>query len=296
MSERTVLVLGVTGMLGHTLFRAFSTLPGMQVHATARNRPGLDRWFSRELLGRIHAPADADDFNSILDVMDAVRPDVVINCIGVIKQLAEAKDPLTAIAINSLLPHRLAKACERINARLIHLSTDCVFSGTKGGYQEGDFPDCTDLYGRSKLLGEVDYPHAITLRTSIIGHELFSRVSLVDWFLSQRDVIKGFTRARYSGFPTVEMARIIAEQVIPRPELSGLYHLSSEPISKYDLLCLVRDQYGKEIEIEPDADFCCDRSLDSSRFRSVTGYDSLAWPVMVKNMYEARGHGVIPLL
>lgn len=282
-----ILILGATGMLGHTLLRDLSRRDNLSVHATARSKEGLSHWFAPELLERIHAPVDADDFDSVMRTLEEVRPDVVINCIGVIKQLAGAKDPLACITINALFPHRLAKECGRVGARLIHISTDCVFSGKKGMYMESDFPDCDDLYGRTKLLGEVDYPHAVTLRTSIIGHELNSCVSLIDWFLAQTGMVKGFARAIYSGFPTVEMARIIADVVIPRPELCGLYHVSSEPISKYDLLCLVREQYGKDIEIVPDHDFLCDRSLDSSRFRAATGYVPPAWVELVELMYRA---------
>jgi len=281
-----ILILGATGMLGHTLFRKLSERDNMDVYASCRSREVLSRWFKRELIERTRGEVDAGNFDSVLQILAEIKPNVVINCIGVIKQLAGAKDPLQCIEINALFPHRLAKACQAVDARLIHISTDCVFSGKKGMYVEDDFPDCDDLYGRTKLLGEVDYPHAVTLRTSIIGHELHSSVSLIDWFLEQEGSVRGFKKAIYSGFPTVEMAQIIAELVIPRPELSGLYHVSSEPISKYDLLCLVRETYGKTIEIEPYDDFVCDRSLDSSRFRAATGYVPLPWPKLVARMYE----------
>ena len=286
-----LLILGATGMLGYTLLYDLSRRDHLVVHATVRNREGLTLRFAPELLARIYTPVDADNFDSVTQVLAEVKPEVVINCIGVIKQLAAAKDPLACISINALFPHRLAKECARIGARLIHISTDCVFSGNKGGYVESDFSDCDDLYGRTKLLGELDYPHAVTLRTSIIGHELNSSVSLIDWFLAQEGRVKGFTKAIYSGFPTVEMARIIAEVVIPRPELRGLYHVSSAPISKYDLLRLVREEYGKTIEIDPDDGFVCNRSLDSSRFRAATGYVPPTWPEMVQRMHaETRAY------
>lgn len=292
LKKRNVLILGATGMLGHTLLHDFSRRDHFAVHATARSREGLSRWFAPELRERIHMPVDADNFASMVRVLEEVRPEVVINCIGVIKQLAAAQDPIACISINALFPHRLAKECAQIDARLIHFSTDCVFSGKKGGYVESDFPDCDDLYGRSKLLGEVDYPHAVTLRTSIIGHELNSSISLIGWFLAQQGRVKGFSKAIYSGFPTVEMARIIAEEVIPRPELRGLYHVSSAPISKYDLLCLVQERYAKTIEIEPYDGFVCDRSLDSSRFRAATGYVPPTWEEMVARMHVERTSGV----
>lgn len=287
LKNKKVLILGATGMLGHELLRDF-TRRGFTVHATARGKDGLDRWFGPELLQNIHAPVDAGDFPSVQRVIGDLHPDVLINCIGVIKQLAGAKDPLQCIGINALFPHRLAQACQEAGTRLIHISTDCVFSGKKGMYREDDFPDCDDLYGRTKLLGEVDYPHAVTLRTSIIGHELHSNVSLIDWFLSQEGRVRGFTGAIYSGFPTVEMSRIIADVVLPRPELTGLYHVSSEPITKHELLRLVAGEYGKRIEIEEYDDFHCDRSLDSSRFRAATGYLPPDWPQLVARMHEDR--------
>lgn len=286
MSKKKILILGATGMLGHTLLHYFSARHDYAVSATARHREGLERWFAPELMAAIRIGVDAGAFPSVARALEELRPDVVINCVGVIKQLAGAKDPVQCIAINALFPHRLARECEKYGAHLIHISTDCVFSGKKGMYREDDFPDCDDLYGRTKLLGEVDYPHAVTLRTSIIGHELHSSVSLIDWFLAQSGKVRGFTNAIYSGFPTVEMALIIAEHVIPRPDLCGLYHVSSAPISKYDLLKLVANEYSKEIEIEPYADFHCDRSLDSSRFRAATGYEAPPWPEMVKLMHE----------
>jgi dTDP-4-dehydrorhamnose reductase len=234
---------------------------------------------------KIYTDVDANKFDTVVRTLASNQPDVVINCVGVIKQLPAAKDPLTCIAVNALFSHQLAKICVDVGARMVQISTDCVFSGQKGSYVESDFPDCDDLYGRTKLLGEVDCPHAVTLRTSIIGHELNRSVSLIDWFLEQEGKVKGFTRAIFSGFPTVEMARIIAEVVIPRPELRGLYHVSSAPISKYELLCLVREEYGKTIEIEPYDGFVCDRSLDSSRFREATGYVPPKWPELVVRMH-----------
>lgn len=281
-----ILVLGATGMLGSTLLRNLAIRPGLSVHATTRSSNGLDRWFSSDQLTRIHPGVDADNFDSILRVLGEVRPEVVINCIGVIKQLASAKDPLVTIPINTLFPHRLALACKAAGSRLIHISTDCVFSGTKGMYTENDLSDAEDLYGRSKYLGEVAASHCVTLRTSIIGHELSTSYSLIDWFLSQESKVRGFTKAIYTGFPTVEMARIIADYVIPNPSLNGLYQVASAPISKYELLQLVAERYGKAIEIEPYEQFHCDRSLDASRFRQATGYVPPPWPELVSAMSD----------
>jgi dTDP-4-dehydrorhamnose reductase len=281
-----VLILGATGMLGHTLLARLSESDDLDVHATARNLTGLSQYFAPKLLAKLRGNVDADNFDSILRTMAEVKPDLVINCIGIIKQLPIAQDPLICIAINALFPHRLAQACKVGGARMIHISTDCVFSGDRGGYAESDQADSTDLYGRSKFLGEVVYPHCVTLRTSIIGHELNSTYGLVDWFLSQKEAVRGFARAIFSGFPTIELARIILDYVLPNNELAGLYHVSSDPITKYDLLRLVADRYGKEILIEQDNDFRCDRSLDSSRFRLTAGYVPPPWHELIEKMHD----------
>ena len=271
MTKKKILILGVAGMLGHALFTEFSQRDNFAVTATARSAEGLSQWFGPELLSNIRGGVDAHNADSIPRVLDDVKPDVVINCIGIIKQLPEARDPVTSISINSLFPHRLAAACKTVGARLIHFSTDCVFSGRKGMYTEDDEPDAMDLYGRTKLLGEVIYPYCITLRTSIIGHELQGKFGLIEWFLAQEGKVRGYTHAIYSGFPTVEIANIINKYVIPNTALSGLYHVSSAAISKNDLLTLVAEKYKKEITIEPYGEYYQNRALDSGRFRAATG-------------------------
>ncbi|NTU50097.1 MAG: SDR family oxidoreductase, partial [Desulfobulbaceae bacterium] len=185
-----------------------------------------------------------------------------------------------------IFPHRLSKLCALVGARLIHISTDCVFSGKKGMYSEEDFPDANDLYGRTKLLGEVDYPNALTLRTSMIGHEITGSKSLISWFLAQKGPVKGYRRAVFSGLPTVEIARVILDFVLPNAELHGVYHLSAAPIDKYDLLSRVAMVYGKSIEIVPDDSVQINRSLDSSRFRAVTGFNPKSWDEMIIAMRD----------
>lgn len=278
-----VLVLGITGMLGNAVFRLFSQSPGFETHGTARSAAGL-RYFDEALRPNIHAGVDVEQHDHLVQIFSRVRPDVVINCIGLVKQLAEADDPLAALPINALLPHRLARLAALVGARLVHVSTDCVFSGRQGNYKESDAPDAIDLYGRSKLLGEVDEPNAVTLRTSIIGHELASVHSLVGWFLAQEGRVRGFTRAVFSGLPTVELAKVIRDHVLPSPDLRGLWHVSSEPIAKYDLLQLVKATYGKSIEIIPDEQLAIDRSLDSARFRTETGWQPANWTELVDSM------------
>jgi dTDP-4-dehydrorhamnose reductase len=234
------------------------------------------------LIPNVHVEGET----GMLTVFARARPDIVINCVGIIKQLPEANDPLASLAINSTLPHRLAKYSAIVGARLVHFSTDCVFSGKTGQYREDDIPDAYDLYGRSKYLGEVDYENAVTLRTSIIGHELSSAKGLVDWFLNQSGEVRGFRKAVFSGLPTIEVARVVRELVIPKPELRGLYHLSVDPINKYDLLHLVAKTCAKEIIVTPDDKLVIDRSLNSDRFRVATGFTPKPWPELIRAMRD----------
>lgn len=282
-----ILVLGAAGMLGSAMIRVLSEKAGWQVYGTIRSASSR-QFFPVEIGERLLAGVDVEQPDSLLQAFIRVRPAVVINCIGLIKQLADAEDPLQAIPINALLPHRLARLCELSGARLIHPSTDCVFSGKKGGYRESDPPDATDLYGRSKLLGEVSYPHTVTLRTSIIGHELQSAHGLVGWFLAQSESCRGYTRAIFSGLPTVELARLVREVIIPHSELAGLYHVAAQPIAKFDLLQLVADVYGKKIDIIPSDNLVIDRSLNADRFHAATGYVAPGWRELIELMHTYK--------
>jgi dTDP-4-dehydrorhamnose reductase len=272
-------------MLGNAVLRFFSASPGYSTVGAIRSSGAL-HLLPRDLHPQVICGGDVDNADSVLELFGRVRPEVVINCVGVVKQLAQAHDVLASVPINSLLPHRLLRLCKVAQARLIHVSTDCVFAGTKGMYREQDVADATDLYGVSKLLGEVDDERAVTLRTSIIGPELASAHGLLGWFLAQRGRVKGFTRAIFSGLPTVELARVMRDFVIPNPQLRGVQHVSAAPISKYDLLSLIASVYGISIEIEPDAQLIIDRSLDSSSFRMLTGYAPAAWPELVRSMHQ----------
>ncbi|MGQ9889901.1 MAG: dTDP-4-dehydrorhamnose reductase family protein [Aggregatilineales bacterium] len=277
----TVLILGGTGMLGHRLLLDLS--PHYPTWATVRGRtdalaalPGVD---PARLIGGV----DALRCESVVKAVAAARPDVVINCVGLIKQREDASDPLLAIDVNARFPHQLAALCAAAGARLIHISTDCVFDGKQGLYRESDPVTAQDLYGRTKALGEItDQLHALTLRTSLVGRELGTRYGLLEWFLAQPGPVKGYTRAVFSGFPTGEVAAILRDYVLPRPELHGLYHLASQPISKHDLLCLFNAAYRRGVEIIPDAQVVVDRSLDGSRFREATGFAPKPWDEMVE--------------
>ncbi|MCK6186796.1 SDR family oxidoreductase [Pseudomonas sp. EYE_354] len=279
-----VLVLGVTGMLGSSVFNELSLDKRYNVNGTLRNADGL-KYFDEKLHPNLITNVDVLDIEQLLNVFIKIKPDVVINCVGLIKQFATSKDPLVAIPLNALLPHRLLKLCELCGSRLVHISTDCVFSGRSGGYIETDQSDAEDLYGRSKFIGEVtDSKNAITLRTSIIGHELNSKNSLVDWFLSQQGTVKGYSNAVFSGLPTVELAAVIRDYVLPDNSVYGLYHVSSDAIDKLALLRLIAKNYQKDVVLIPDDSVKIDRSLDSSKFRSIMGYNPPSWDVLVSKM------------
>jgi dTDP-4-dehydrorhamnose reductase len=282
-----VLILGASGMLGHKLWQVcrnrFETWA--TVRSSYQEYARYNLFEAERLLGGV----DISDFYRVVGAFEAIQPTVVINAIGIIKQLPAGKDPIASLSVNSLLPHRLAKLCEATSARLIHISTDCVFSGRKGMYTEKDVPDPLDLYDWSKLLGEVSGPNCLSLRTSFIGRELETTHGIVEWFLSNRGgCVRGYTNAIFSGFPTLILADIIANVIERHPDLSGVYHVSSEPINKYQLLCLLQDAYQIPVEIERFPNVSIDRSLDSSRFRTATRYVPSSWPEMVQAMVHDK--------
>lgn len=284
-----ILVLGASGMLGHTLVHQLSAIqPDWNIYGTVRSESS-HKFFNKNIAKNLISGVNVENVDSLVQAFDRVSPNVVINCVGLVKQIADSEDPLQALPINSILPHRLSKICQLIDSKLIHISTDCVFSGERGGYLETDFSDAKDLYGKSKFLGEVRYPHAITLRTSIIGHELQSKNGLVDWFLDQEKSCYGFTNAIFSGVPTIVLADIIGQVVIPNlHKLSGLYQIAAKPIAKFDLLKLIAQIYEKKIEIIPNGNLKIDRSLDASLFFRETGYIAPEWTSMIKKMHDYR--------
>ncbi len=280
-----ILVLGITGMLGNAMFKVLSANNNFKVFGTVRSEKSK-QFFQEDLAQNIIADIDVLSHDSLVESYATAQPDYVINCVGLVKQLSEVNNPLNAVPINTLLPHRLAALCKATNSRLVHFSTDCVFSGKKGNYSENDIPDAADVYGRSKLLGEVDYPHALTIRTSIIGHELAGHRSLINWFLSQEGSVNGFTNAIYSGLPTVELSNIVNNLILTNSKIYGLYHVGSQPINKYELLQLVKQVYNKEIVIKPVTEPMIDRSLNSVKFCEATGYKAPSWRELIKLMHD----------
>ena len=277
-----ILIVGGAGMLGHRLLRHLSARH--EVKVTLRRE--IAGHAGQGLFGATNAygGVDACSTRRLQEITDVFRPEAIVNAVGIVKQLSIAKESIPSIEINSLLPHKLAQVARDAGARLVHFSTDCVFSGRRGNYSEEDRPDPEDLYGHTKLLGEVADTHALTLRVSLIGHELERHTSLVDWFLGQEGRVKGFRNAIFSGFTTIEMARIVEMLLVKHPDAHGLWHVSSAPIDKFSLLNLIKKHYAVETEIMPDDEFRCDRSLDSTRFRQRFAYEPPSWESMIAEM------------
>jgi dTDP-4-dehydrorhamnose reductase len=280
-----ILVLGATGLLGNAMFRSMSKASDVRVDGTIRHEAARGL-FAPEHAAYLTVVEDIENPDELARLLDAARPDVVVNCIAVGRPAPA--DPMRSISVYSVLPRRLSHLCRLAGARLIHIGSDGVFSGSRGSYTENDPSDADDIYGISKLLGEVTESHAITLRTSIIGHELQSGSGLLEWFLSQQGQCRCYTRAIFSGFPTIVLADLIRDVVIPRPDLHGLYHVATRPISKFDLLRLVAKRYGKTIELIPDDRPGPDLSLVADRFEQATGYVAPDWPTLVDLMYCDR--------
>jgi len=278
------LVLGGEGMLGHQLVRQLA--PAFSVTCTVRGAESrLPLVIGDSRIEMVHN-VDAHDFDGVARIIRDKRPAWVLNAIGLVKQRKQSAEWQDAIAINALLPRRLAYVARACGAKLIHFSTDCVFAGTRGSYSEDDVPDARDIYGISKLLGEVREPGCLTVRTSIVGPELGRVQGLFEWFKSQSDTIKGFTNAYFSGVTTTELARIVVDYIIKRGDLEVLFNISGPRISKFELLQVFRDVMKKNIEILPDGELKIDRSLDGSRFRLMAGYKQKDWKIMVQEMLE----------
>ena len=280
-----ILVLGGDGMLGHQLLREL----GRTHDVTVSLRNTREHYEAYQLFdGRTTVYGiDAHDHAGLARLIHNAKPDVVVNAIGIVKQRDDAKAAIPSLEINALLPHRLADMCAARGARLIHISTDCVFSGLRGAYREEDFPDADDLYGRSKLLGEVTAPGCLTLRTSIIGLELKNKTSLVEWYLAQTGTISGFTGAIYSGLTTYEFSSVIGLVISDFPGLDGLYQVASDPISKYEILQRLTQLLDrKDVSVSANDIFHLDRSLNGEKFARATNYCAPSWDSMLGELSE----------
>lgn len=270
-------------MLGHKLVQVLQR--ENDVWAFMRNRPGAilpHGIFQHDRIEIVENILFGDD---LAEALQEIQPNVIINAAGIIKQVPEAKDVAALIEVNSAFPHRLAAIGKKIGARVITIGTDCVFSGRKGNYRETDKPDAEDIYGRSKLLGELTDEHCLTLRTSIIGRELYTKHSLVEWFLGNRGrAVQGYTKAIYSGMPTIVFADVVRQMISSHTDISGVYHVASSPISKFELLSKLNAAFKADITLEPTDEPVIDRSLDASMFTNATGITIPDWDEMIHSM------------
>jgi len=272
-------------MLGGAILQSLAQSARHEVYGVVRNAEckslfllGIDR---RRLFH-----FDATDVDLMRSLIKQLRPSVIINCIVTTPDESSVVNSLRSFVVNTLLPHQLACLCSQFDARLIHISTDGVFSGTRGAYGEDDSPDAREVYGRQKFLGEVRYPGTITLRTSLIGHEFPRGNKLIDWLLSQRGSCEGYSRVIFSGLPTIELARVIIDYILPAPNLTGVFHVAAPPISKLHLLRLVSEVYNLSVEIEADYKIEIDRSLNAGLFERETGYKAASWPDLIVGMHN----------
>lgn len=279
-----ILILGGSGMLGH---RLWLYLPARfpDIYTTLhKDRNKYDKYNLFNNKKKVIDNIDAVDFSVVERVLDKIRPDVILNCIGITKRRDEINNMALCINLNSLFPHNLANWGEINKAKIITFSTDCIFDGKTGNYIEENLPSASDIYGKTKALGELRGTNTLTLRSSFIGPELFQGSELLEWFLAQTGPVKGFKNAIYSGLTTFELCRVVEKILVSYPQASGLYNVSSDPITKFDLLMLIKKEMDLSVEIVPDETFCCDRSLDSSRFRKEFNYIPPSWEVMVQEL------------
>lgn len=277
-----ILILGANGLLGGACYRLMTQVPNLEVYGSVRSKLDKSDKSSQRLIGSI----DVLDAERLDQLFAENKPQVIINCTSLSKSMMNDADPLRFIELYSMLPHCLARLCSRYSARLIHISSDGVFSGKKGNYREVDTADADDLYGRSKFLGEVSSPNCITIRTSIIGHDNSLQNGLVSWYLANKGFCKGYTKAIFSGLPVCVVAQILVDFVISNPYLEGIYHIGSDPISKFDLLNLIGDVYSSESVLVPDDSVRLDRSLNTTKFENETGYRAPSWRDLVSLMHN----------
>lgn len=278
-----VLVLGASGLLGNAVFRVLNQSQNLDVNGTIRD-DSVRQYFTSKLARKLTCVQDLSNTKELNELLIKLCPDVVINCVSVGRPAP--KNPAKMFSILSTFPQRLAYLCRNKRTYLIQVSSDGVFLGDRGSYSELDLPDANDIYGTAKFLGEVSNQNAITLRTSIIGPELYGKAATLEWLLSQSGQCSGYVNSFFSGLTTIEFARLLRDIVIPQKNIHGIFHVASQSISKFDLLELIAYRYELDIELIRDATVVVDRTLDGSKFAKLTGYVAPTWSDMIKSMHE----------
>jgi len=285
-TRKRVLVFGVTGMLGHMLVRVLSQTHSIfgTISTLYDQHKRIDRLLPKS---QCIDQLDVTELLKVDSLIRNVQPDVVLNCVGLIKHKMDKRRILDAVVINSVFPHQLAEICTNLGVRLIHFSTDCVFAGTPGVKRLTDVPDAVDVYGSTKRLGEVTYGTSLTLRTSFIGRQIAGDEELIEWALSQRgQTISGYQNAIYSGLTTRALSDVVAQVIDQCPELIGLFQVASTPISKFDLLSKLNVRLRLGMTINRNTAFECDRTLDGSEFSKITGIQVPSWESMLSELCE----------
>lgn len=283
-SKKRILILGGAGTLGHKLWQI---IPQKFADTYVSVRKSKDFYAKTGLFSndKVIDFLDLRDLPKLEKVLDDLKPDIILNCAGITLRSKEAKSEVSNIAVNALLPNKLADWCLHNNSRLIHFSTVCVFSGKTGNYDEESVPDAQDLYGRTKILGEVNKPCSLVLRSSFIGRELFGGAELLEWFLSQKGkTIRGYRNAVFTGLTTNYLAGLVVKLIAEFNDLSGIYNVSSETISKYDLLKLMKEAYNLDVEIQPYDEFECKRDLNGEKFNKAVGFKCPTWKELMADM------------
>ena len=282
-----IIILGCTGRLGNTITKYFFGINDCEIYPIIRDYSKI-KFFKQKYHENFIGIKNFLDFSELRRVIEPLKADIIINCIGITNKFSSDKPFMIQefIKINSLFPHQLYQVCSENNIRLIHFSTDCIFSGKKGSYSETDIPDPIDIYGKSKLLGELDYENCITIRKSIIGHELSSKNGLLEWFIGQKEVVQGFKKVVFSGLTTLELSEILEKYIIPSENLQGIINVTGKSITKYELLKNIAKIYKKSINLKPDESVVIDRSLDGSKFSSLTGYTTKSWDDLIYAMHQ----------
>jgi len=283
-----ILILGAGGMLGHQIAKTLHSRFPKSVYGMIRKPKSHYEKYGFLPQERFFDGIDVLETEALLRLLDEVRPQWIVNCVGITLRKSESKNFSKCMEINAVLPHRLALWARHNEAKVIHFGTDCVFDGKKGSsYKDFDQPTATDLYGTSKYLGEITDPFSLTLRLSIVGRELDSNSELVEWFLQQKGkTIKGFSQTIYSGLSTPTVAKEVARIIQDHPQLSGLYQVASEPISKYDLLQLLNEHFANNTTIEREDQHISNKSLDFERYAAKTGFRPPSWSEMIKELAE----------
>jgi len=282
-----ILVLGASGMIGLAVYNHLVKNKNFKVIGTTTKSNAKKIIENQNKLNSLVLFDFLKDKN-IENLIRSINPNIIINCIGIIKQSSLMTNKINTIFLNSILPNKLSILAFKHGIKLIQISTDCVFSGKVGSYVESDNPDPIDTYGRTKLIGEIVNDNSLTLRTSLVGHELFTKNGLLEWFLSQKNECIGFKNAFFSGFTTNAFAKILETILLNKNELKGLYHISSNIISKYDFLEKINKEYKKNIKINPDHSFNINRSLNSSALQKKIGYNIESWDIMIREMFSER--------